>query len=179
MMYDDGILKTTHTFLKKRLYTLIKLCEKNENYVKFCAFDKRNNKHILCLFVSVGRIGKKFISNLEIKKKVHYIFICNSISFQAKFDLHRIQLSYEILSLDDIDFHKFKNKLIPEYKLLDKSEICKIKSCFGELENFPKLLVDIDPVAKYYNFQVGDLVSVERDDLCAFYRYCVNSKNIS
>lgn len=167
----------TRELLENRKYTGIKNKKQDDGNILLTGWNKQIRIH--CYIIKCSRIGKGFISTLIPSDSFHYIFISNAISFQAKLLLQRTSQSYEIISVNDIFFLKLRNRLIPRYRVMTDSEKYKIKRKYGDMHKFPKLLVDRDPVAKYYNFKVGDVVSVNRNDSGEFYRICVHSNSVT
>ncbi len=76
-------------------------------------------------------------------------------------------LNIELFSADDLQFNITKHILVPKHILLEREESISIQKKYGV--KIP-IILRSDPIAKFYNYHLGDIVKILRRDGHVMYR---------
>ena len=113
-----------------------------------------NNDHVIVIF-------KEKINNLNIKnmRDQNNVFI-------------------EIFMMKELQFNISKHLLVPKHEIMnDQVEINRLLSTYSLKKNQLPIILHSDPMARYLNVKVGDIVKITRDSpsagIAIVYRYCV------
>ena len=71
-------------------------------------------------------------------------------------------LNFEHLKYEDICCPKMEHVLVPNYRLVGHAETKELEKRYGEKTKFPKMVAKVDAMARYLDFQVGDIVEVAK-----------------
>jgi DNA-directed RNA polymerase subunit H (RpoH/RPB5) len=111
----------------------------------------------------ISTIGKQDIQEYCYRdQSCHYIFITDSISFQAVEILTQILPYWEVLSYNDTACAKNNHCYVPQYQLLNESEIQAVEKQFGPRTGFHKMVAKVDAMARFMDFRKGDVVRVSK-----------------
>ena len=107
--------------------------------------NKLNINHCIVIYsVSVTSMAKKLIEN----------------SFDVKIELFK---------LDEVQFNITTHILVPIHIKLTDVDATKFKDLYGI--KFPTIL-KTDPIARFYNYQKGDVIKIVRSSEYVTYRIC-------
>lgn len=135
-----------------------------------------NNEKKICVFtkiiekLNVSEIG--YYSSLAEQYDInHFVLIYNGIPTPvvktAITTSATLNVTIEHFDVDDLQFNLTKHELVPLHRKLDKEEAKEFIEKYGS--SIPKLL-RTDPVSRYYNFVIGDIVEVKRKNGFISYR---------
>lgn len=140
--------------LSVRGYTVEPITSKNS----FLACKDSDTIHV----AYIKKVGTSTIVDmttyLELMQINHAILLSDvkwSTQAQARLPTH---INYENFTLAELQIDKIKNPLVPKHVLLDKSPF--------DPRILPRMYVT-DPIAKYYNAQIGQVFLIERPSLTA------------
>ena len=70
-------------------------------------------------------------------------------------------------------FNPTKHILVPKHVKLSENEVSELKKQFSITNNsqLPNILKD-DPIVRYYNFKVGDILKIDKVNGSMNYNYC-------
>lgn len=106
-------------------------------------------------------IGKKdvlkIVGDAPPSEVFHLILICSRISRQS-LHVFRQYHRFELLSDDDLVVQRLDHKYVPKYRKLDVAETEIVRRKYGNCNNFPRILANIDAAARLLGFQVGDVI---------------------
>lgn len=171
-MLDEKIIITCKKMLNNRGYEII---EEEEN--KHLIGENKTEK--ICVFLyPVDKLKIKKINeymnianNMDIK---HYIIIyTDSITSSAnKLIQSSVQLNIiiETFYSKSLMYDITEHKLVPKHIRLEEKEAEEFKNKYGI--KIPKILTT-DPVSKYYNYKVGDIIRILRPQNVISYRIVV------
>lgn len=123
-----------------------------------------DGRPVVCLVMSTqDNIGTKdvevFLEPLE--RKTHLVLVGGSISSQARTLLSAAaDKSWEFLHFREVSFNLLENVYVPSYRLLRPEEVRRVEARFGSSRMFPAMVANVDPVARFMNFQPGDVLKV-------------------
>ena len=136
---------------------------------------ENDNKRVLCLTMLMS-IGKK--SALKYKRYAsdykHFILVTMRISFQAMAILKECFNIFELLRPKEIYYNKTLHVMVPKYKILSAEEVDEIQIQYGPIKHFPKIIANVDPIARYLNFREGQVVSIDKPGRVTYYRHVVS-----
>ena len=141
-----------HKFQKKRMETVSRECLERRHVV--FVFKEKINNH-----------------NEKIIKEI----FDDAISDGSLRD----DFKYEVFCIKDLLFNITKHKYVPKHELVSEDEHRQIKEayCIKNNSQFPIILAKSDPVARYYDFQPGQLIKIYRTSTSTghsiSYRFCV------
>ena len=164
------------------------------NIIELCA-DYKNQRDgttekIKCIWIPfnsrklTSTIGKQDIQKYcsSASKSDHFIFITDSISFQAVNFLIAFSCYYEVLSYTDMACIKNNHCYVPNYTLLSENEVKLIEIKFGPRTGFNKMIFKIDAVARFMDFREGDVILIDKFSCIGgtskSYRYVINENSI-
>lgn len=170
--FNDKIVNDIYQKIKKSFEYLIKLDNP----------DRFNNKEykIIILNESVDRITSSSLMSSYIDKypSIHKIIIVDSINknvelqFIEKNDIEIFTKSYFMI---DISQYKYT----PKHILLTQEQKNQVYDEYNiPFNKYPKIFIT-DPMAKYYNARIGDLIKIIRPSsvsgYAVYYRYVISS----
>lgn len=149
-------------------------------------------KHITLYILTTCNkpIGKVIITemlntltvNFNFKKESQLLIICNNITNQAIYLLQaKLEIdSFTVISHNDISIPRTRHKLVPQYTVLNEKETIVIEKKYNSSRlNFPKIVVPLDPIARYLGFKPGQVVQIMRrcnqNGFEIIYRYVINA----
>lgn len=122
----------------------------NEIIVFFSDSPKFNVKNI-----------QSYITSMDDMGIFHAIIIYNDgvTSFTRKAIEQSLEMTFELFSVDDLQYNITKHKLQPKFEKLDDDEAVKFKAKYGT--RFSIMRGD-DPISNFYAYQKGDVIKVTR-----------------
>lgn len=179
-MSHNPVQKTIEEMFEQRGYTDIETDEKcisglDENGNKVVAYleiiPKLNNERI-----------EEIISNMTEQKINHALIVYTGTPTPAvKTALSKIgnlNLVIELFESLDLQFNCTKHQLVPKHIRLSHSDALEFKKKYGiRVESIDKpiiklqipILLRTDPIARFYNYQKGDIIKVIRkNDVIGF-----------
>tara|TARA_B100000945_G_scaffold274274_1_gene237607 strand:- start:1043 stop:1504 length:462 start_codon:yes stop_codon:yes gene_type:complete len=132
----------------------------------------QENKSIVVFFHNDDRIGVKQLRNWSENYADSKIIIV-SLEGPTAFTKREAEQNYfniQFFTFKDLCSNITKHALVPKHEVIQKENLkYKVKSD----EEWPKLYKN-DPIAQYYDFQVGDLIKITRSygypETVLFYR---------
>lgn len=107
------------------------------------------------------------VSKLQIKKCI--VVYVDSITPVARTTaLNESNIEIEIFKNSEIQFNLTKHRLVPKHELLSEKETLKLKKKI-DINDLP-IILRSDPVARFYNFKVGSVIRIHRNDKYISYR---------
>lgn len=88
-------------------------------------------------------------------------------SFTKKAIEQSLEMKFELFAEEDLQYNITKHRLQPKFKKLDLEDANEIKNKYGI--NFSIMRKD-DPIAKFYNYQKGDIIKIIRNSNYTSYR---------
>lgn len=160
MLTNRGLLAESD--LDKNIKNLLDNIAENMIYV----IKLNNNKKLALIIVphKITAVHKSYGANEFLEKygKHRKIVVVRDIAKKAKQYITTNYPGTEIFLEDELMFNLVDHHLIPKHILLTKEEGKKVKSEYNLTnKNAPKIL-HTDPVARYYNMQIGDICKILR-----------------
>lgn len=174
LVVDRGFQKINEKFNEEKLQKFLKTKNmefEHEHFTfHFLYNNKPNKKRTKSNF-------QKIIKNIESEsededetKNIIFVIFWDHINMQNKYE-HFYSEDIFTLENDTIQIFKFKNlvfnitkhSLVPKHEKVPEKEIKNLllKLMISKLSQFPTLLTT-DPICKYYNFKVNDLIKISR-----------------
>ena len=88
-------------------------------------------------------------------------------SFTKKAIEQSMEMKFELFAQEDLQYNITKHRFQPKFEKLDLEEAIDLKKKYGI--NFPIIRKD-DPIAKFYNYQKGDIIKILRNSNYTSYR---------
>jgi DNA-directed RNA polymerase subunit H (RpoH/RPB5) len=110
--------------------------------------------------------------------QTHYMFITDSISFQAVAYLNSLPSYWEALSYDDTACAKNAHYYVPMYTVLTDIETQAVERRFGDRSKFNKMVARVDAMARFLDFRTGDVVRVKKANGAENYRLLIPEEHI-
>ena len=112
---------------------------------------------------------QEYITKMRVANLTHAIVVYNeSVTPTAQKIVEELEgLRIELFCRKALRYNITKHRLVPKHTLLSRTEMKAFKEEFGV--KVPVLLYN-DPVARFYDFQRGDVVRVERPNGFICYR---------
>lgn len=131
----------------------------------------------------VYHINTKFKIN-ELKKYLgeneHIIVVfkekINNLNIRNMRDQNNVFI--EIFMMKELQFNISRHMLVPKHEIMkNDDEIDKLLKTYNLKKNQLPIILHSDPMARYLNVKVGDIVKITRDSpsagIAIVYRYCV------
>jgi len=134
--------------------------------------------HALKLSSSVGKSDVCSYCDGPPDALLHYIFITDSISFQAVVYLNSLLSYWEVMSYDDTACAKNAHYHVPTYTVLTEMELQQVERRFGDRKKFNKMVARVDAMARFLDFRVGDVVRVKKANGVENYRLLIAEEEI-
>lgn len=185
MSFSDKVARSLSTVLKMfkvRGYTQINDPQKTIvdrlNVIEVSA--KYNNprnmktEDVMCVWFpfnhlklssSVGKQTIAIFCQKKMKKNIHFIFVTDSVSFQAIDHLGSLPCYWEILSYNDTACAKNIHIYVPKYTLMDENQIKKLEKKIGPRKHFKKMIFRVDAMARFMDFRIGDVLEIEKSSI--------------
>lgn len=131
------------------------------------------NRNIIILFYLNDKIKIDTVKeiNKDYSDYKHLILITtDKITSKANKELIKLDQSFEIFYKKNILTNIIEHELQPEFKLLSKREADIIYKLYG---NKMGKMLSIDPVAKYFNAEQGNIFEIKRKTGQIYYRYVI------
>jgi DNA-directed RNA polymerase I, II, and III subunit RPABC1 len=128
---------------------------------------KPNNEMIHVYFINQKlniSVMKSYYSIMRINNVTHVILIyTSSITASAKKILENMsKIKIELFHSDSFQLNITKHRLVPKHTQVSKTDV-------KELNSYPTIKT-IDPIVKYYGFERGSLIKIDRHDGSIYYR---------
>lgn len=143
--------------------------EDGENFEK-CIIFKNEREEVICFFISKTKLNialaREFLSYAKDKHISHLLIIYNgdfknSITPKTKECLENLDdIRVEFFTIGELQYNVTKHVLVPKHVLATKEERDDIKKRYKIVE-LP-ILLKSDPISRYYNFKVGDIIKIMR-----------------
>lgn len=170
---DQSVMTTCLEMLDQRGYEIIKNDETG-------IIGKKDAKHFIVVFFSettkldVERV-KEYLTIMRELEINHSIIVFNeSVTPVARKVVEELPknlefpgYTIELFEARTLRYNITKHRLVPSHKVLSRSESLNFREKYGI--KFPVLL-KIDPIVRFYNFQRGDVVKITRHDGFVSYR---------
>lgn len=90
----------------------------------------------------------------------------------------RFRIKIQLFKYEELSFPIVYHSLQPKFRKLPSEEIEKLKQnhYITNLNLLPKMIT-IDPVAKYYDYNEGDIIEIIRKDMTKYYRMVIDVVN--
>jgi DNA-directed RNA polymerase I, II, and III subunit RPABC1 len=155
---DSVVIETLKEMLEQRGYTVY---DTDEGIV-----GRKGTKGAVIVFFNIGpKVNNERIQDYIARMKSLCINHCiivysQSITSQAQKIVDELQdMRMELFSYDSLRYNITKHRLVPKHTQLTKAEGKAFKETYGT--KIPVLLAT-DPVARFYDFQKGDIIKIER-----------------
>tara|TARA_B100001287_G_C22494576_1_gene440584 strand:+ start:169 stop:723 length:555 start_codon:yes stop_codon:yes gene_type:complete len=162
---------TLNEMMNDRGYSVVN-DSKNSDYVLF----KGKGKDDIGIFITtVAKLcikTLKEILHITEERVLRHILIMyqDSITpFVLKIINNIKNIKVEYFSVNELQYNITKHSLQPIFEKLTKDEIKSIRVKIKNIEKLP-IMFTVDPIARYYNYQQGDVIRVRRRDIVC-YRY--------
>jgi len=115
-------------------------------------------------------------NNLDSEDQLIFVLKVKPNNSILKIPKEKDFLNTEITWLSKLQFNITKHQLVPKHTLIsgDELELLKTRYSLTNLSQLPRISKD-DAIARYYNYQVGQVCKIERPSKTAseyvFYRY--------
>ncbi len=168
------VRKTVMEMFEQRGYTDID--DSNTEYIM--ALDSSGNQ--VCAFTEIipklnNEMSENIISRMEEMKLPHAIFVYTGTPTPAvKTALARISdlnIYIELFEVLNLQFNCTKHELVPHHTKLSREEAIEFRKQYGVLVDTPDkpviklqipILSKLDPIARFYDFQKGDIIQIKR-----------------
>ena len=112
--------------------------------------------------LDTGKVTLYIAKMKEMDVKACIIVYKDSVTCPAKKVIDELQeYNIEIFKETSLRYNITKHRLVPKHKALSKSESTEFKKNYG---NKIPVLLKTDPIARFYNFQKGEIIRVDRND---------------
>ena len=162
---------TLNEMMNDRGYSIVN-DSKNSDYILF----KGEGKEDIGIFITTItklciKTLKEILSITEEREMKHIIIMYQeSITpFVLKIINNIKNIKVEYFSVNELQYNITKHSLQPIFEKLTKDEIKSIMVKIKNIEKLP-IMFTVDPIARYYNYQKGDVIRVRRRDIVC-YRY--------
>lgn len=175
LTYNEKILQIIKNTIKmiferKQLYnsynfddiykSALKNYDINNNLIKFSL----DNINYIIKIINRDISGRKFEDIeqfIDIFKNDYKFLIVQSINIKNLDLLNKIN-NLEIFTLDQLLVNIIDHHLVPKHRLLSNDEKDKLLEEYDiKIKNLARIYVS-DPIARYYNAQIGDIMEIER-----------------
>lgn len=163
---------------KKAKYVCDEMLTKGRGYTKTDETNHiytKGNEMIIVFYMDIPKLNikhtKDFISISMEHNINHIIIVYYGITSSAKkllMDLHNIQT--EFFSISELQFNITNHAYVPKHERLSEQDATAFKQKYGT--KLPIILQN-DPISKYYNFKSNDIIKVYRKDNEISYRICI------
>ena len=164
---EDIIRNTCLEMIQQRGFNV---CENIEEYI---IGEKSNGDAIAVFFDDSQKLDtdkvKLFIAKMkELGLKACIIVYKEAVTAPAKKVIDELQeYGIEIFKESSLRYNITKHRLVPKHSVLSKSGITEFKKNHGI--KIP-VLMKTDPIVRFYNFQRGDIVRIDRNDATVTFR---------
>lgn len=101
------------------------------------------------------------------------LVVNGAVTFDVKRAMQTMGPNNQIFTEDSLTRNVTEHHLVPKYTLLAKTQAEQILNEYSvSTSQLPSMEVT-DPIARYYNYKIGDIVKIERLDGTIFYRVVV------
>jgi len=152
--------------ITQRKYTIVE----NEFPDRILAL-KKTNEMIAIFFILEPKFNIKclidYISRMKELEINHAIMVyLDGITPQTKRTKEQsVEMRMEFFSAEDLQYNITKHRLQPEFSKLEKPQANFMKREYGT--KFPIMKID-DPVSRFYDYEVGDIIRVGRGDSISY-----------
>ena len=167
-------LDTIKQILSRRSYqkiqpVVVTTCLRYQVYeIHAVTSDLRGGRPVIVLWVvqnGMPVIIYKSILTLLLQKKLlvytpHIICITSSMSHSALALLQEYCDYFETIRFEETLYMILSHIYVPEYRLLLPEEVKTVESKYGDRRRFPKMLYQMDAVARIMDFRPGDIIQV-------------------
>ena len=121
-------------------------------------FEKEGKR--LALFITTSQLNtekyKQYTDWIQVNEIHHIIIIYSSITSSIQKKLYDDHI--EGFTLKETQYNITKHYLVPKHTLATNPED------FEKYKKVMSVILSTDPVVRYYNFQIGDIIEIIRED---------------
>lgn len=134
---------------------------------------KPDGNQMIVFFTDSNKFNVKniqvYISLMNDLQIFHAIIVYKDgvTSFTKKAIEQSMEMKFELFAEEDLQYNITKHRFQPKFEKLDLEEAIDLKKKYGI--NFPIMRKD-DPIAKFYNYQKGDIIKILRNSNYTSYR---------
>lgn len=135
---------------------------------------KQDGSIFLVFFDDAPKLNKagmsRFLTMMNDAGSTHSIIVYqeNVTSMTSKSIDQSVDMKIELFSLDDLQFNITKHRLVPKaFERLTTNEAMSFKKSYGV--KLP-IMKTTDPIARFYNYNQGDLIKITQRDGLINYR---------
>ena len=165
MLYSRGYTKVEGNVYN---FSEIESAMSNTTPILTGSCSNRCRDNTVIYFFSEVKIGVKLVRDLieKVGPDANYMHIV-LVSVQggtSSRPVHKMD-NIEFITYKQIVFNITNHILVPKHTFIDKEQASVIMDSFvAKPENFPVML-STDPIAVFCNFQIGDLIQIERNSM--------------
>ena len=149
---------------------------------------KKNSKKILIIFYEDEKISINIVKECLIllkEMKINHIILVYKEKFtscakQAVKLMGNIEecddltkIIFEVFNINELQINITKHILVPKHELATEEEINELLKTTKSLDKIPKIYTE-DPMCKFYNFKVEDILRITRRNGFVTYRIVIN-----
>lgn len=143
-------------FSKNELKFLISEENQPELYIHYNLSSKNFGK------TDLKSVYKNAISQIKNEDHKIYIIIYDKITASIEKDLDTSFKNVEIFTSSFLCINKTKHYTVPKHELLTKEEAEEVFKTYNASKKQMPIILKSDPISKYYNFSIGDLIKITR-----------------
>ena len=134
---------------------------------------KPDGNQMIVFFTDSNKFNVKniqvYISLMNDLQIFHAIIVYKDgvTSFTKKAIEQSMEMKFELFAEEDLQYNITKHRFQPKFEKLDLEEAIDLKKNYGI--NFTIMRKD-DPIAKFYNYQKGDIIKILRNSNYTSYR---------
>lgn len=160
---NELLYKNVLQLIKLRQYK-INLEKENEIHTDKCIILYSNNNKVNIVYI---KNIMKYLNEMNFNNVI-LIYKDNITSSVKKIIELSDDIKFELFNEDEICYNITNHYLVPKHELVtDINVINKLKNL--DFKNLPIILKD-DPVVRYHNFKIGDLIKIYRNNGNIVYR---------
>lgn len=166
--------ETLNEIMNDRGYSIVN-DNKNSDYVLFKGEGKNDIGIFITTFAKLCIKTLKNILSITEERMFKHIIIMYQESitpFVLKIINNIKNIKVEYFSVNELQYNITKHSLQPIFEKLTKDELDIIGSKMN-IEKLP-IMFTVDPIARYYNYQKGDVIRVRRRDIVCYRYVAVN-----
>lgn len=134
---------------------------------------KPDGNQMIVFFTDSNKLNVKniqvYISLMNDLQIFHAIIVYKDgvTSFTKKAIEQSLEMKFELFAEEDLQYNITKHRFQPKFEKLKLEDASELKKKYGI--NFPIMRKD-DPIAKFYNYQKGDIIKIIRNSNYTSYR---------
>lgn len=128
--------------------------------------ENENGDKVIIFILPFGKLTidqiKNYISQTHIYSVQHCIILIQEVTPIAKKYLFEIpNMNCELFFMLDLQYNLTKHCLVPKHIKLNEKQVSHLRKQF-QIKHLPVLQLN-DPVSRFNDFQIGDVIRIERD----------------